>query len=86
LIFLLWPLVRVLGYYSTDAVLFSKGKEVELQNSDGEKDIHVHVGVLVDDQLNYSQHIQQKINKANSIIALHVLQWYIQLVHFSQLC
>ena len=40
----------------------SEGKEVELQNSDGEKDI----GVLVDDQLNYSQHIQQKINKANS--------------------
>jgi hypothetical protein len=31
----------------------SEGKEVELQNSDGEKDI----GVLVDDQLNYSQHI-----------------------------
>ena len=39
---------------------------VELQNSDGEKDI----GVLVDDQLNYSQHIQQKINKANSIMGL----------------
>jgi hypothetical protein len=32
----------------------SEGKEIELQNSDGEKDI----GVLVDDQLNYSQHIQ----------------------------
>jgi hypothetical protein len=46
----------------------SEGKEVELQNSDGEKDI----GVLVDDQLNYSQHtcIQQKINKANSIMGL----------------
>jgi hypothetical protein len=37
-----------------------------MQNSDGEKDI----GVLVDDQLNYSQHIQQKINKANSIMGL----------------
>jgi hypothetical protein len=46
----------------------SEGKEVELQNSDGEKDI----SVLVDDQLNYSQHtcIQQKINKANSIMGL----------------
>ena len=44
----------------------SEGKEIELQNSDGEKDI----GVLVDDQLNYSQHIQQKINKANSIMGL----------------
>ena len=39
---------------------------MELQNSDGEKDI----GVLVDDQLNYSQHIQQKINKTNSIMGL----------------
>jgi hypothetical protein len=28
------------------------------------------MGVLVDDQLNYSQHIQQKINKANSIMGL----------------
>jgi hypothetical protein len=44
----------------------SEGKEIQLQNSDGEKDI----GVLVDDQLNYSQHIQQKINKANSIMGL----------------
>jgi hypothetical protein len=44
----------------------SEGKEIELQNSDGEKDI----GVLVDDQLNYSQHIQQKMNKANSIMGL----------------
>jgi hypothetical protein len=45
---------------------YSEGKEVELQNSDGGKDI----GVLVDDQLNYSRHIQQKINKANSIMGL----------------
>ena len=46
----------------------SEGKEIELHNSDGEKDI----GVVVDDQLNYSQHtdIQQKINKANSIMGL----------------
>lgn len=27
-------------------------------------------GVLVDDQLNYSQHIQQKINKENSMMGL----------------
>jgi hypothetical protein len=44
----------------------SEGKEVKLHNSDGEKDI----GVLVDDQLNYSQHIQQKINKENRIMDL----------------
>jgi hypothetical protein len=52
---------------TTYIVYDSEGKEVELQNADGEKDI----GVLVDDQLNYSQHIiQQKINKANSIMGL----------------
>ena len=44
----------------------NEGNEVELQNSDGEKDI----GVLVDDHLSFSQHIQQKINKANSIMGL----------------
>jgi peroxiredoxin len=44
----------------------STGKEVELEKSEGEKDI----GVLVDDQLTFSRHIQQKANKANSIMGL----------------
>jgi hypothetical protein len=41
----------------------STGKEVELEKSEGEKDI----GVLVDDQLTFSRHIQQQ---ANSIMGL----------------
>ena len=44
----------------------STGKEVELEKSEGEKDI----GVLVDDQLTFSRHIQQQANKANSIMGL----------------
>ena len=42
------------------------GKEVKLQKSEGEKDI----GVLVDEQLSFSKHIQQQVNKANSIMGL----------------
>jgi hypothetical protein len=40
------------------------GQEIKLQTSEGEKDI----GVLVDEQLSFSKHMQQQINKANSII------------------
>ena len=42
------------------------GQEIELQTSEGEKDI----GVLVDEQLSFSKHMQQQINKANSIMGL----------------
>jgi hypothetical protein len=41
----------------------STGKEVELEKSEGEKDS----GVLVDDQLTFSRHIQ---HQANSIMGL----------------
>jgi hypothetical protein len=44
----------------------STGKEVELEKSEGEKDI----GVLMDDQLTFSRYIQQQVNKANSIMGL----------------
>ena len=44
----------------------STGKEVELEKSEGEKDIRV----LVEDQLTFSRHIQQQANKANSIMGL----------------
>lgn len=44
----------------------STGKEVELEKSEGEKDI----GVFVDDHLTFSRHIQQQANKANSIMGL----------------
>ena len=40
------------------------GKPVELRRSEGEKDL----GVMVDDKVNFDKHIQQQINKANSII------------------
>ena len=42
------------------------GNQVKLDQSDGEKDI----GVLVDENINFSKHIQQQINKANSIMGL----------------
>jgi hypothetical protein len=41
-------------------------KEVKLEQSDGEKDI----GVLVDETISFSTHIQNQINKANSIMRL----------------
>ena len=44
----------------------NEGREVELEQSDGEKDI----GVLVDEHLNFSKHIQTQVNKANSIMGL----------------
>ena len=44
----------------------NEGREVELDRSEGEKDI----GVLVDEHLNFSRHIQQQVNKANSIMGL----------------
>ena len=40
------------------------GKPVELNRSEGEKDL----GVVVDDKINFDKHIQQQVNKANSII------------------
>jgi hypothetical protein len=46
----------------------NEGEEVELEISEGEKDIHV--GVLVDRNLSFSKHITQKVNKANSIMGL----------------
>ena len=44
----------------------NEGKEVKLEQSDGEKDI----GVLVDETISFSMHIQNQINKANSIMGL----------------
>ena len=45
----------------------NEGKEVKLERSDGEKDI----GVLVDETISFSTHIQNQINiKANSIMGL----------------
>jgi hypothetical protein len=45
----------------------NEGKEVKLEQSDGEKDI----GVLVDETISFSTHIQNQINiKANSIMGL----------------
>ena len=41
-------------------------KEVKLEQSDREKDI----GVLVDETISFSTHIQNQINKANSIMGL----------------
>ena len=42
------------------------GKSVELSRSEGEKDL----GVMVDDKVNFDKHIQQQVNKANSIMGL----------------
>jgi hypothetical protein len=44
----------------------NEGEEVELEMSEGEKDI----GVLVDRNLSFRKHITQKVNKANSIMGL----------------
>ena len=41
-------------------------KPVELSRSEGEKDL----GVMVDDKVNFDKHIQQQVNKANSIMGL----------------
>ncbi len=43
-----------------------KGEPLILDVSQGEKDI----GVLVDNKLNFAQHIQQQVNKANNIMGL----------------
>ena len=42
------------------------GKPVELSRSEGEKDL----GVMVDDKINFDKHMQQQVNKANSIMGL----------------
>jgi hypothetical protein len=39
---------------------------IELEKSDGEKDI----GVFVDENLSFNKHIQNQVNKANSIMGL----------------
>jgi hypothetical protein len=44
----------------------NEGKEVKLEQSDGEKDI----GVLVDETISFSTRIQNLINKTNSIMGL----------------
>jgi hypothetical protein len=40
--------------------------KIELEQSDGEKDI----GVFVDENLSFNKHIQNQVNKANSIMGL----------------
>ena len=50
--------------YKTELHLYSNEDNSEiipLENSKTEKDI----GVLIDERLNYSQHIKEKVNKAN---------------------
>ena len=42
------------------------GKPVELSRSEEEKDL----GVMVDDKVNIDNHIQQQVNKANSIMGI----------------
>ena len=42
------------------------GNRIELEQSDGEKDI----GVFVDENLSFNKHIQNQVNKANSIMGL----------------
>jgi hypothetical protein len=49
-------------YYLYD----NDGNRIELEQSDGEKDI----GVLVDENLFFNKHIQNQVNKANSIMGL----------------
>ena len=49
-------------YYLYD----NDGNKIELEQSDGEKDI----GVLVDETLSFNKHIQNQVNKANSIMGL----------------
>jgi hypothetical protein len=49
-------------YYLYD----NDGNRIELEQSDGEKDI----GVLVDENLSFNKHIQNQVNKANSIMGL----------------
>ena len=40
--------------------------KVELEQSDGKK----YIGVLVDETLSFNKHIQNQVNKANSIMGL----------------
>ena len=47
------------------------GQEIELQTSEGEKDI----GVLVDEQLSFSKHMQQQSNQINSITEKFGVRW-----------
>ena len=42
------------------------GNRIELEQSDGEKDI----GVFVDKNLSFNKHIQNQVNKANNIMGL----------------
>ena len=43
------------------------GKPFELSRSEEEKDLGV---VMVDDKINFDKHIQQQVNKSNSIMGL----------------
>jgi hypothetical protein len=45
---------------------FWEAIRIELEQSDGEKDI----GVFVDENLSFNKHIQNQVNKANSIMGL----------------
>jgi hypothetical protein len=47
-------------------VYHNDGNIIELEQSDGEK----YIGVLVDENLSFSKHIQNQVNKANSIMGL----------------
>ena len=58
--------VTVNGNESTYYLHDQDGKSVELSRSEGEKD----VWVMVDDKVNFDKHIQQQVNKANSIMGL----------------
>jgi hypothetical protein len=49
-------------YYLND----NDGSKIELEQSDGEKDIEL----LVDEALSFNKHIQNQVNKANSIMGL----------------
>ena len=42
------------------------GTPIELHRSEGEKDL----GVMVDDKVDFDKHIQQQVNKTNSIMGL----------------
>ena len=42
------------------------GKPIKLSRSEGENDFEV----MVDDKINFDKHIQQQVNKANSIMGL----------------
>jgi hypothetical protein len=48
------------------SAIYNDGNRIELEKSDEEKDI----GVFVDENLSFNKHIQNQVNKANSIKGL----------------